>query len=131
MKATSLCLQLAVTLNLGMYFNAMKLLLLPLLLLTACGCEREQVIQPEPETYVITSFCEKPYEVQFYNEDAGDFILLFKGVGAFDTVTILPDWPKLWLTATTNPMQIQDSIWLSIGCVRVQSQGVIIIRYPK
>jgi hypothetical protein len=109
----------------------MKYLLLPLLLLTACSCEREQVILPEPESYVITSNCNTQYQVEFYNEDTAERIRLFEGKGAFDTTTTLPDWPKLWLCATTNPMMINDSIWLSIGCVRVQSQGVIIIRYPN
>lgn len=109
----------------------MKYLLIPMLLLTACACEREQVLKPEPESYYITARSSHAYDVNIYNEDTGELINLFQGVGDFDTVTTLPDWPKLWLTATTTPMAINDSIWLSIGCVRVQSQGVIIIRYPN
>jgi hypothetical protein len=110
----------------------MKLLLLPLLLLTACACERENITPlPEPESYFITSNSQHAYDVNLYNEDTGELINLFQGVGAFDTTTTLPDWPKLWLCATTTPMAINDSIWLSIGCVRVQSQGIIIIRYPN
>jgi hypothetical protein len=107
----------------------MKPFALLLLLLASCACEREPITPlPEPESYVITSNCAKPYEVKWFDPVTNEEVRLFTGTGAFDTVCIKPLFDSLWLVAITNPMQLQDSIWLSIGCVRVQSQGVIIIK---